>query len=743
MIPVTFLVAGFLLFINVFAYDSSVAHRALTYEAGEFYNLNSSNELSSQEIEWLMQGTQEEDTPPRWINHFYNPQTGEGWNADRLGGVSPAVLRAFSNFALSQRKPVSAKNWAKNRSAQADYELYAGDQTWQRAIDAYVAGDKKTAYKALGHILHLIQDMTVPDHTRGDTHAGLMGDKGSPYEDWAKEYNSGNIGKLTIAEGLAKSGVKPKEFPILENYFDWNAKYSSENFFSIDTIFAFGKINPVISLKKSDDFYTYIYTNIERDQYLIAKYPKDNNNLKYFTINDPQILSAYWQRLSKQAVISGAGVINLFFKEAEEAEKLRQNNSQNNRQQKPARSLVLSPFGEAARANKLLSGAIGGAKKLAVNLMPQLARTETIAEIGENTNKESPRSSVPVPSAEPRQASRDDNNNDTIEDEEPLRSPMASGSPTTEKKNEPRNDNSFSVITKNESGDMPSANAGERHYVSRVIDGDTITLSNGRDLRLIGMDAPEHGDACYDEARQELERLVLGKYVITEKDKSETDKYNRLLRYLYVDNTQVNAELIKSGFAKSLFIYPDIKYAAAFKMLEEEAKVGQRGCFYASKKDKVSAAPAPIRSLSSSVGWASAATYIDSHSLNNQTQASNGASNQSGQPTTNPTAASSNNSATNETAVATGTPSSVAPTPQNASTSEQSSATTTPESTGFATSTPAVQSPDIIATSTPETSATSATVIVLPDTIATSTPETSATSTPNIAATSTPEQSPL
>src|SRR5262245_47362671 len=72
--------------------------------------------------------------------------------------------------------------------------------------------------------------------------------------------------------------------------------------------------------------------------------------------------------------------------------------------------------------------------------------------------------------------------------------------------------------------------------VRRVIDGDTVDLSTGQRVRLIGIDAPETGTgSCATAATKRLERLVLNQRVkVVSGTRNNTDRYGRLLRY--VDN---------------------------------------------------------------------------------------------------------------------------------------------------------------------------------------------------------------
>lgn len=114
--------------------------------------------------------------------------------------------------------------------------------------------------------------------------------------------------------------------------------------------------------------------------------------------------------------------------------------------------------------------------------------------------------------------------------------------------------------------------------VVRVIDGDTIELENGQRVRYIGMDTPESVDErrnvqCFSkEASNKNTELVLNKQVRLEKDISETDKYGRLLRYVYIGDIFVNDFLVREGYAHSSSYPPDIKYRDKFRLSEQYAR---------------------------------------------------------------------------------------------------------------------------------------------------------------------------
>lgn len=99
--------------------------------------------------------------------------------------------------------------------------------------------------------------------------------------------------------------------------------------------------------------------------------------------------------------------------------------------------------------------------------------------------------------------------------------------------------------------------------VAHVIDGDSIKITiygQPYTVRYIGIDTPEiypSEEPYGQEATLKNRELVEVQIVILEKDISETDKYGRLLRYVYVWNLFVNAEMVRSGHAKAVSYPPE------------------------------------------------------------------------------------------------------------------------------------------------------------------------------------------
>lgn len=126
--------------------------------------------------------------------------------------------------------------------------------------------------------------------------------------------------------------------------------------------------------------------------------------------------------------------------------------------------------------------------------------------------------------------------------------------------------------------------------VIKVVDGDTIKLETGETVRYIGIDTPETVDPrrpamCFGkEASVKNKEIVEGKMVELEKDVSETDKYGRLLRYVWIDGLLINEFLVREGYAHASAYPPDVKYQERFTKAQQIAREEQRGLWNSCQK---------------------------------------------------------------------------------------------------------------------------------------------------------------
>lgn len=139
-------------------------------------------------------------------------------------------------------------------------------------------------------------------------------------------------------------------------------------------------------------------------------------------------------------------------------------------------------------------------------------------------------------------------------------------------------DNEY-ILTINKS--INDVNGG--YKVARVVDGDTYIINiNGVDktVRLIGVDTPESvakGEKAYKncpegkEASRYIKNLIDGNEVYLEYDVSRTDKYGRVLAYVYYEGVQLEEILLKKGYARTLTVPPNVQYANEYSRLQQIA----------------------------------------------------------------------------------------------------------------------------------------------------------------------------
>lgn len=132
--------------------------------------------------------------------------------------------------------------------------------------------------------------------------------------------------------------------------------------------------------------------------------------------------------------------------------------------------------------------------------------------------------------------------------------------------------------------------------VTEIVDGDTIGVRlNGADYRLryIGMDTPERDMSFFSEATAANAALVQGQTVYLEKDVSETDRYGRLLRYVYLANgVMVNEALVRQGMAAASTYPPDVKHQGRLAAAQRAAQASGAGFWGAGGDPRAAAQPA-------------------------------------------------------------------------------------------------------------------------------------------------------
>ena len=128
--------------------------------------------------------------------------------------------------------------------------------------------------------------------------------------------------------------------------------------------------------------------------------------------------------------------------------------------------------------------------------------------------------------------------------------------------------------------------------IARVIDGDTVVLEGGERVRLIGMNAPEDTskvEVFGPKATAFATDLLEGETVWLQRDVSERDRFDRLLRYIWLElprnadsereirEKMANAILVLEGFAQPATYRPDTRHSELFLALGKEVRAAERG----------------------------------------------------------------------------------------------------------------------------------------------------------------------
>lgn len=132
----------------------------------------------------------------------------------------------------------------------------------------------------------------------------------------------------------------------------------------------------------------------------------------------------------------------------------------------------------------------------------------------------------------------------------------------------------------------------EAVVVARVVDGDTIELKDGRKVRLVGVNTPEsttRTEKYGKEASNYTTSKLNGKKVWVQKDVSDTDRYSRYLRVIWlavpsddmsekeIRSKMFNAQLVLNGYAEPSTYPPDVKYSDYFVKFAREAREKETG----------------------------------------------------------------------------------------------------------------------------------------------------------------------
>lgn len=148
---------------------------------------------------------------------------------------------------------------------------------------------------------------------------------------------------------------------------------------------------------------------------------------------------------------------------------------------------------------------------------------------------------------------------------------------------------------------IPSDAKFQKTRVTVVSDGDTITITGGQRVRFLNIDTPELShptqhirEECYGrDATVRLSQLIANREVILLSDSKDTDKYKRLLRYVFLplegrpdEYLNVNAYMVGEGYARVFVLEEVNRYKDDFFEFEKIAKEAKKGLWGACDREK-------------------------------------------------------------------------------------------------------------------------------------------------------------
>jgi hypothetical protein len=260
----------------------------------------------------------EYDNRWRFNRHFLDP-------TDNNRGLNFGFLKTFQ----------SAATWGLTGGAETN------DQSWEKALTEYFENatvgkipddrrkNQESLFVTLGHVIHLIQDLCQPSHTRNDAHAGDFTSTGrAVIEDWGR-FNV-FLGSVPPSIAAVINARGPIYRPTVMEYFTQAAIFSNRNFFSDDTIFKGGyrspSRNPASTGTRTDDTNDFGKLNFRVSKQLVlpgtidgvrlSQITKDKKNrdvehlpsVGHFVVRDNFTL------LMPRAVSLSEGLINHFFR---------------------------------------------------------------------------------------------------------------------------------------------------------------------------------------------------------------------------------------------------------------------------------------------------------------------------------------------------------------------------------------------------------------------------------------------
>ena len=278
---------------------SKQTHSNITKYTFEKYQEIFNSPFSFRDIADASRGSADEDKNPRYLNHFYDPVHDQGLDTLLLNGIASPV---WADSILEQGNYF----WGK---IHVNEPLFSSDTdySWDRAVYEYVHGDREYAIQALGHQLHLVQDVTVPAHVRNDAHPPWN-------QDAYEKYSDGKVPNIQLRVG---------DIPISNNITETTqrlATFTNLNFLSRDSFDKYQE--PKINKRFIRGEYVYNQLG-HRIAFEKVDFELSTGEKVEYVSDDTDFTVAKenWEVLSRQAVLYGVSTIDLFFRDVEKEQR--------------------------------------------------------------------------------------------------------------------------------------------------------------------------------------------------------------------------------------------------------------------------------------------------------------------------------------------------------------------------------------------------------------------------------------
>ena len=136
--------------------------------------------------------------------------------------------------------------------------------------------------------------------------------------------------------------------------------------------------------------------------------------------------------------------------------------------------------------------------------------------------------------------------------------------------------------------------------ITKVIDGDTVVNHRNERMRLVGINTPEkvrhkkRNNPLAEEALAQLEKWVLERRVLVEYDEERVDPHGRLLVHLHDRRGNINARLVRQGYAWQAVVPPNLKHLDCYYKQEQLAREEVKGVWQFAEYAAVPARPSVI-----------------------------------------------------------------------------------------------------------------------------------------------------